>query len=116
MDQSANHACLPTPLASTTGRGQDHEMPVEETSTPQKLPQFRYHPDPVGTGSIVADEVSCVSCEQRRPYTYTGPVYAEEELNEAIFLGVSQMAVRRVASMPRSPTPCGRCPTTFQRT
>lgn len=51
---------------------------------PQKLPQFRYHPDPVGTGSIVADEVSCVSCEQRRPYTYTGPVYAEEELNEAI--------------------------------
>lgn len=84
MDQSANHACLPTPLASTTGRGQDHEMPVEETSTPQKLPQFRYHPDPVGTGSIVADEVSCVSCEQRRPYTYTGPVYAEEELNEAI--------------------------------
>lgn len=25
-----------------------------------------------------------MSCEQRRPYTYTGPVYAEEEFNEAI--------------------------------
>ncbi len=46
MDQSANHACLPTPLASTTGRGQDHEMPVEETSTPRSCPNFVITPIP----------------------------------------------------------------------
>ncbi|MFE9688366.1 CbrC family protein [Micromonospora sp. NPDC005806] len=48
------------------------------------LPQFPYHPDPVGTGSIVAAEVVCACCGRRRPFTYVGPVYAVEELARAL--------------------------------
>jgi uncharacterized protein CbrC (UPF0167 family) len=57
---------------------------AEENSGSQELPDFRYHPDPVGTGSVVAVNVTCVGCEQLRPYTYAGPVYAEEELEDAL--------------------------------
>lgn len=49
-------------------------MHLENGSGPLMLPEFRYHPDPVGTGSIVAADVNCVSCGQLRRYTYTGPV------------------------------------------
>ncbi|MGV9805299.1 CbrC family protein [Micromonospora chersina] len=48
------------------------------------LPSFRHHPDPLGTGSVIAAEVACVSCEQLRPYTYTGPVYAVQELVDVL--------------------------------
>jgi len=44
------------------------------------LPTFRYHPDPVQTGSIVERPVNCVCCGKRRDYTYTGPVYAAADL------------------------------------
>ncbi|PWU59122.1 hypothetical protein DLE60_18120 [Micromonospora globispora] len=44
------------------------------------LPRFPYHPDPLATGSVVAAEVVCACCRQRRPFTYVGPVYAVEEL------------------------------------
>lgn len=66
-----------------TGR-QDWGVDADENPGSPKLPDFRYHPDPVGTGSVVAAEVACAGCEQRRPYTYTGPVYAEEELAAAL--------------------------------
>lgn len=49
-----------------------------------QLPEFRYHPDPLATGSIVATEVNCVSCEQLRPYVYVGPVYATEDLDDVV--------------------------------
>jgi uncharacterized protein CbrC (UPF0167 family) len=48
------------------------------------LPTFRYHPDPLGTGSIVASPKACRCCGQRRGYIYVGPVYADEELDEAL--------------------------------
>jgi uncharacterized protein len=48
------------------------------------LPTFRYHPDPIATGSIVESEYDCVCCGQRRGYIYTGPVYAIEEHVEDI--------------------------------
>lgn len=48
------------------------------------LPTFRYHPDPISTGSIVESDNECVCCGQRRGYIYTGPVYAVEELDESI--------------------------------
>lgn len=44
------------------------------------LPRFRYHPDPLQTGSVVRREVHCASCDQGRAFTYVGPVYAVEEL------------------------------------
>lgn len=43
------------------------------------LPAFRYHPDPVGTGSFVATDDRCPYCGSDRTYVYAGPVYAIEE-------------------------------------
>jgi uncharacterized protein CbrC (UPF0167 family) len=48
------------------------------------LPPFRYHPDPLRSGSIVASENTCRCCGQNRGYIYTVSVYAEEDLSEAI--------------------------------
>lgn len=48
------------------------------------LPSFRYHPDPVATGSIEARDITCVCCGQVRGYVYVGPVYAEADLEEEI--------------------------------
>ncbi|MGI9318781.1 MAG: CbrC family protein [bacterium] len=48
------------------------------------LPKFKYHPDPLGTGSIIESEVTCECCKVSRGYIYTGPVYAEEELADCI--------------------------------
>jgi uncharacterized protein CbrC (UPF0167 family) len=43
------------------------------------LPTFRYHPDPVGTGSFVPATGRCRWCGADRTYVYDGPVYAIEE-------------------------------------
>ena len=48
------------------------------------LPAFRYHPDPVGTSSIVPSSAVCRACERVRGYIYTGPVYGEVELEDAL--------------------------------
>lgn len=49
-----------------------------------EFPQFRYHPDPLKTGSVRLSKQVCVVCSRRTGYIYTGPVYAEAELNEQI--------------------------------
>jgi uncharacterized protein CbrC (UPF0167 family) len=43
------------------------------------LPDFRYHPDPIRSGSIVLSEERCRCCRKARGYIYTGPVYSEED-------------------------------------
>ncbi len=48
------------------------------------LPTFKYHPDPLATGSIVPSETECVCCGQARGYIYTGPVYAVEDYDQSI--------------------------------
>jgi uncharacterized protein CbrC (UPF0167 family) len=48
------------------------------------LPQFKYHPDPLATGSVERSDATCVCCGQKRGFIYTGPVYAEEELYDRI--------------------------------
>jgi len=48
------------------------------------LPKFRYHPDPIATGSVKPSDKECRSCEQARGYIYTASVYAEETLDEEI--------------------------------
>jgi len=48
------------------------------------LPVFKYHPDPLATGSIIESDVECVCCGQVRGYIYTGPVYAIEDYDECI--------------------------------
>lgn len=49
-----------------------------------KFPRFKYHPDPIRTGSVVKSETTCECCNQSRGYIYTGPVYAEDELDDCI--------------------------------
>lgn len=50
----------------------------------RSLPEFRYHPDPVGTGSVVASESACVSCRRSNGWVYAGPVYATVELDDQL--------------------------------
>jgi len=44
-----------------------------------QLPFFRYHPDPVSTGSVEESSNVCLVCNQARGFIYTGPAYSEEE-------------------------------------
>ena len=48
------------------------------------LPEFRYHPDPVRSGSVVESTDACRCCGERRGYVYTGPAYTEQDLDEAL--------------------------------
>ena len=48
------------------------------------LPRFRYHPDPVATGSIEPCDAACPACGRLRGFRYVGPVYAVEELDDAL--------------------------------
>ena len=49
------------------------------------LPTFKYHRDPVMSGSVVECGNLCRCCAERRGYIYTGPVYTEEEdLDDAL--------------------------------
>lgn len=50
----------------------------------ETLPTFKYHPDPVKTGSIEPSPAKCVCCGRARGYIYTGPVYAVGEYHESI--------------------------------
>jgi uncharacterized protein CbrC (UPF0167 family) len=54
-------------------------MAVESESS---LPKFRYHPDSVASGSVVASEKKCECCRKLRGFIYTGPTYTEKNLNE----------------------------------
>lgn len=49
------------------------------------IPSFRYHPDPLKSGSVVVSDTGCHCCGRNTGHIYVGPVYAETpELEEAI--------------------------------
>jgi len=48
------------------------------------LPRFKYHPDPLATGSIVPAASVCRCCGRVRGFIYRGSTYAVEELEDAI--------------------------------
>jgi len=48
------------------------------------LPLFHYHPDPIRSGSVIESQARCRSCGTGRGFIYTGPVYAEGELGDAL--------------------------------
>lgn len=48
------------------------------------FPSFKYHPDPIASGSVEAREITCACCGEVKEYVYVGPVYAEADLEEAI--------------------------------
>ena len=43
------------------------------------LPTFKYHPDPIGTGSVEKSDAECACCGKARGYIYTGPAFGEED-------------------------------------
>jgi uncharacterized protein CbrC (UPF0167 family) len=49
---------------------------------PEPLPFFRYHPDPVETGSIVESEARCQCCGKARGYVYTAAPHSEQDVPE----------------------------------
>jgi uncharacterized protein len=48
------------------------------------FPDFAYHPDPRGTGFVIKSDARCDCCGLARGYIYAGPVFAVEELDEAL--------------------------------
>ncbi|MCW7460446.1 CbrC family protein [Leptospira bandrabouensis] len=48
------------------------------------IPKFKYHPDPIKTGSIVPSDEICICCGQKSGYLYFGPVYTEADIEEQI--------------------------------
>ncbi|MCO1987260.1 hypothetical protein FA421_32030, partial [Pseudomonas aeruginosa] len=44
------------------------------------LPHFRYHPEPLASGSIEASATTCQCCGKARGYVYTGSPYSRHEL------------------------------------
>src|SRR3954465_13078037 len=48
------------------------------------LPRFRYHPDPIDTGSITESDAECARCGEQRGFIYAGPVYTEGDFEDAI--------------------------------
>jgi len=50
----------------------------------QPLPSFKYHQDPIATGSVRASDTRCLACGQVRGFIYTGPVYDTDDLEKAI--------------------------------
>lgn len=53
-------------------------------SAEELLPNFRYHPDPIATGSVKPSDSACRACGRARGLIYMGPVYSTEELHQAI--------------------------------
>ncbi|MDS0862857.1 CbrC family protein [Burkholderia pseudomultivorans] len=43
------------------------------------LPGFRYHPDPLSTGSVMRSDAHCVCCGAARGHVYAGRACAVED-------------------------------------
>jgi uncharacterized protein CbrC (UPF0167 family) len=48
------------------------------------IPTFKYHPDPIATGSISRSDAKCICCDRQRGFIYAGPVYSVKKLSECI--------------------------------
>ena len=49
-----------------------------------QLPLFKYHPDPIATGSIERSDETCKLCAKSRGFIYKGPLYATDEVEAQI--------------------------------
>lgn len=48
------------------------------------LPSFKYHPDPLATGSIRESDETCACCGRAHGYVYNGPAFGEDYDDEPI--------------------------------
>lgn len=51
---------------------------------PVNLPIFKYHPDPLSTGSIIQSDAKCSVCGESKGYIYTSTVYCVADLENEI--------------------------------
>lgn len=49
-----------------------------------QLPEFRYHPDPIASGSVETSDVACACCGEKRGWIYAGVPYAKKDLDRVI--------------------------------
>ena len=47
------------------------------SQTDPSLPKFRYHPDPIATGSVDVRDIECAACGEQRSHAYVGPIYTD---------------------------------------
>lgn len=47
-----------------------------------ELPYFKYHPNPLQTGAIVASQKVCQCCHQVKGYIYRASIYSEEDVDD----------------------------------
>jgi uncharacterized protein len=50
----------------------------------EELPQFKYHPDPVGNGLVIKSDRTCQCCGKGRGFIYRGPIYSVHDLDGGI--------------------------------
>jgi uncharacterized protein len=43
-----------------------------------ELPAFKYHPDPLASGSVILSNAVCACCKRARGFIYSGPVYGPD--------------------------------------
>lgn len=48
------------------------------------LPIFRYHPDPIATGNMVASDVTCGCCGEAKGFIYRGSIYGDGILRDTL--------------------------------
>ena len=57
---------------------------MTDNANSEALPQFRYHPDPVGSGSVTTSTSICACCGKARGFIYEGPAYSEDDIDDAL--------------------------------
>ena len=45
-----------------------------------ELPAFKYHMDPIKSGSIIKGSFTCPVCKKDRTYAYVGPFFSIEDV------------------------------------
>jgi uncharacterized protein len=77
--RSPASAEVPFGVPVGTGLWPPHSIGQDGTVAQDSLPLFRYHPDPLGTGSVRPSDGTCRICGVVRGWLYTGPIYGADE-------------------------------------
>ena len=51
---------------------------------PEELPFFKYHPNPIETGSIKVSQDDCICCNEKRGFIYQSSIYTKLNLSGSV--------------------------------